>query len=1140
MDPESLSHFLKRQRAVGKTLGEAQPRCLASQEEIRHDQKRLKAEGPAGVAAITQKYTTTRPRIVELKRMLSDCLFKLLALYHHGSEGLWYDIVSGSKLMERMWQEFGSQYVRPTREQLASYAAEYAKVPPPGPAAPTAGTRERPRLVAEVMLVAGQLRAVYDCSASPGSPAERDQAMNTTINEIWQAWHRERRHLVLPHTDSFDYFVQHGLQAVVRDMNHAGEFVRKTIAGGPTILAHIVPESLRLLPPSGTPQQARLAAATYCSRVVCKVFISISTAAGVEPLDFVDYITRQGPAEVAKTNTWLEQHGFVPPGSAAQATGLLWKDHEFPLTLGELPVMVGSSQCLLNGMTAQQRVALGEDEQEIGGFFVVNGNERIVRLMVHSRSNYPLAMQRATFARRGELLSDKAIVMRSTLPNGVYTANSVLYQSSGVALFSFARGRHWLIPLAHLLMALKPMTFQMLYSHFLSPERSEPDSDAAQASHDRAESNMRMAWEVARAATGDSGDAFDWTAFLGKYFQSTPSCQRWLPDMANRTPAYVGEYVIRRHVLPHLNAEGPLVPGSHGEEKERKFHCLVHMARKLFDFVDGHVGPDTADQTAHQQLVGPGDCLAALAQQNFHSLYRELEARIGKLRAVTEPVPDYTRGCDAMWRILSRMDRDTFGQVRTLIATGNFPAAMQRAFGVMQASGLSIVAERINMYRLLSQIRSVHRGSVVAEMRSSIARKLPLEAWGFLCPVETPDGAPCGVLNHLTAACIVTANQPAPQQVRKDVLAALEHRHMRPVTVCPPLEALRLASVTLDGELVGYLDPQQLDDTEEDNVGTWLRALKASAVAERLGLATLPATLEVCCIPFPAPTSEAKRQQLARKGMLPLYPGLVLYTTAGRLMRPVRSLVTGSVDYIGTLEQMYLHVACTGAHLNNLPRPEDQRLFRHMETSPGAVLSLVSSLIPFFAHNPSPRNLFQCQMAKQTMGTYSMACRQRFDNKVYELRTPQIPLVHTEQYWGWEMDSHPITTNAIVAIISYAEYDMEDAVVINKAALERGMFAGDVMKSYMVDLNHDAKRDTAGWSPATAKAYGCFNRRPKPGQPGQPGDAAGADVDERGLPRKGAELRPGQDYYAYCEVQVMPNPDYKPGTTGKTSKQTIR
>lgn len=40
------------------------------------------------------------------------------------------------------------------------------------------------------------------------------------------------------------------------------------------------------------------------------------------------------------------------------------------------------------------------------------------------------------------------------------------------------------------------------------------------------------------------------------------------------------------------------------------------------------------------------------------------------------------------------------------------------------------------------------------------------------------------------------------------------------------------------------------------------------------------------------------------------------------------------------------------------------------------------------------------------------------------------------------MDSHPITTNAIVAIISYAEYDMEDAVVINKAALERGMFAG--------------------------------------------------------------------------------------------------
>ena len=64
------------------------------------------------------------------------------------------------------------------------------------------------------------------------------------------------------------------------------------------------------------------------------------------------------------------------------------------------------------------------------------------------------------------------------------------------------------------------------------------------------------------------------------------------------------------------------------------------------------------------------------------------------------------------------------------------------------------------------QIRSIHRGSQVAEMRSSVARKLPLEAWGFICPVETPDGAPCGVLNHLASPCTITGLPDGKKTVR--------------------------------------------------------------------------------------------------------------------------------------------------------------------------------------------------------------------------------------------------------------------------------------------------------------------------------------------------------------------------------------
>ena len=58
----------------------------------------------------------------------------------------------------------------------------------------------------------------------------------------------------------------------------------------------------------------------------------------------------------------------------------------------------------------------------------------------------------------------------------------------------------------------------------------------------------------------------------------------------------------------------------------------------------------------------------------------------------------------------------------------------------------------------------MHRGAYFAQLRTTTVRKLLPESWGFLCPVHTPDGSPCGLLNHMTAACrVVAAPPPDPQ-----------------------------------------------------------------------------------------------------------------------------------------------------------------------------------------------------------------------------------------------------------------------------------------------------------------------------------------------------------------------------------------
>jgi len=69
--------------------------------------------------------------------------------------------------------------------------------------------------------------------------------------------------------------------------------------------------------------------------------------------------------------------------------------------------------------------------------------------------------------------------------------------------------------------------------------------------------------------------------------------------------------------------------------------------------------------------------------------------------------------------------------------------------------------------------------------------------------------------------------------------------------------------------------------------------------------------------------------------------------------------------------------------------------------------------------NQSPRNMYQCQMAKQTMGTPWMTYHRFAENKLYRLYFPGAPFFRPTHYDYLKMDDYPMGTNAIVAIISY-------------------------------------------------------------------------------------------------------------------------
>lgn len=349
-----------------------------------------------------------------------------------------------------------------------------------------------------------------------------------------------------------------------------------------------------------------------------------------------------------------------------------------------------------------------------------------------------------------------------------------------------------------------------------------------------------------------------------------------------------------------------------------------------------------------------------------------------------------------------------------LLSTGNLQS--RSGLGLMQTNGLAVMAEKINFWRFLSHFRAVHRGSFFSGMRTTTCRKLYPEAWGFLCPVHTPDGAPCGLLNHLSTFCYITNFQPPLTNLINTLIKfGMETQEGPPI-----LNYQNYYSVFLDGNFIGFFH-----ETIVQKVLIQLRILKSKCSDQ------IPATTELGFVP----KSDKATQ----------YPGLFIFTNPARMMRPVYNLSSQSIELIGTFEQSYLDICVTGSESYS-------GITTHQDLNETAMLSILANLIPFPDFNQSPRNMYACQMGKQTMGTPSHTLKYRCDNKMYSILYSHAPLVRPATHDWFHMDDYPIGTNAVVAVISYTGYDMEDALILNKSSVERGFKHGSIYKTSKVDL----------------------------------------------------------------------------------------
>ncbi|PBP21252.1 beta and beta-prime subunits of DNA dependent RNA-polymerase [Diplocarpon rosae] len=719
--------------------------------------------------------------------------------------------------------------------------------------------------------------------------------------------------------------------------------------------------------------------------------------------------------------------------------------------LGQLPLMLMSNRCHLEKSSPAQLVQQKEEAEELGGYFVVNGIEKIIRLLVVNRRNFPMAIERPSFEGRGPAYSKYGMLMRSVRPDQTSQTNVLHYLKDGNVTFRFSwRKAEYLVPVMMVLKALVETNDREIFEGLVGTADSEGAENTFLT--DRVELLLRTYKAYGLYTKSKT------RAYLGEKFRIVLG----VPDTMSNYDC--GTEFLRKIVLVHLGN----VHVTEAQDNE-KFKMLLFMTRKLYALVAGDCAVDNPDAVHNQEILLGGFLYGMIIKERLDDwLSTLLRMSVREyLRNNSEhnfSNPQFLK--DFPVKICGRTNENVGGMLEYFMSTGNLVSPT--GLDLQQTSGFTVVAEKINFLRFISHFRMVHRGSFFAQLKTTTVRKLLPESWGFLCPVHTPDGSPCGLLNHLSHKCRILTSASDVSAIPKLVVDL-------GVVSSGSSSTKESVVAMLDGRILGWCTPKQ-----SRAIADTLRFWKVE------GSHNVPRDLEICWVP---------------NSLGGQYPGIYMSATPSRMVRPVKYLPLDAEDLVGPQEQPFMSIAVTEPEIISGEST-------HVEFDPTNILSILANMTPFSDFNQSPRNMYQCQMGKQSMGTPGAATRYRSDNKTYRLQTGQTPIVRAPLHNEYGFDNFPNGMNSVVAVISYTGYDMDDAMIINKGSHERGFGHGTVYKVKKVDLEEGVR------SRSTKNIQKLFGFAP--------GSEVKAEIkaliDEDGLPHIGRLVQEGDKICAWHTV----------------------
>lgn len=267
--------------------------------------------------------------------------------------------------------------------------------------------------------------------------------------------------------------------------------------------------------------------------------------------------------------------------------------------MGYLPLMVKSNKCHLHGLYSKDLIRHHEESEEMGGYFIVNGIEKIIRLLIVPRRNHVVAIIRNSFTNRGPTYSQYGCSIRCTRPDQTSLTNTVHYLTDGNAMIRFAwRKQEYMIPVIMILKALIDTSDKEIFDALCQGDIKNTFLT------DRVELLLRS-FKVYNLYTRESC-----LRYLGDKF-------RVVMDVAeDMTDVQVGEELLRKAILVHL------------KDGRDKFNLLVFMIRKLYSLVSGECCEDNPDSPQHQEVLLGGHLYGMILKEKLYDWLGALKSQI--------------------------------------------------------------------------------------------------------------------------------------------------------------------------------------------------------------------------------------------------------------------------------------------------------------------------------------------------------------------------------------------------------------------------------------------------------------------------------------------------------------------------------